>query len=118
MGAPPTPLRQWGSVTINSWAFAQLAAFIEYKARRVGVPLVYVDPAYTSQECSRCHHIDKRNRPNQAESAPPPPKPSAGRAASRGGSPGSGRDRSYHELDQLDLRRQIYNKAPIRRSGP
>ncbi|MBZ9640517.1 RNA-guided endonuclease TnpB family protein [Streptomyces sp. PSKA30] len=54
-------------VTINSWAFAQLGAFIEYKARRVGVPVVYVDPAYTSQECSRCHHIDKRNRPNQAE---------------------------------------------------
>lgn len=54
-------------VTINSWAFAQLGAFIEYKARRAGVPVVYVSPAYTSQECSRCHHIDKRNRPNQAD---------------------------------------------------
>lgn len=53
-------------VTINSWAFAQLGAFIAYKARRAGVPVVYVDPAYTSQECSRCHHVDKRNRPNQA----------------------------------------------------
>lgn len=53
-------------VTINSWAFAQLGAFIAYKARRAGVPLVYVDPAYTSQMCSRCHHVDKRNRPNQA----------------------------------------------------
>ncbi|MFF5014013.1 RNA-guided endonuclease InsQ/TnpB family protein [Streptomyces sp. NPDC001165] len=54
-------------VTINSWAFGQLGAFIEYKARRVGVPVVHVTPAYTSQECSHCHHIDKRNRPNQAE---------------------------------------------------
>ncbi|AWT44130.1 MULTISPECIES: RNA-guided endonuclease InsQ/TnpB family protein [Streptomyces] len=53
-------------VTINSWAFGQLAAFITYKARRAGVPLVHVSPAYTSQECSRCHHIDKRNRPSQA----------------------------------------------------
>jgi IS605 OrfB family transposase len=53
-------------VTINSWAFAQLGAFIEYKARRAGVPLVHVSPAYTSQECSQCHHIDKRNRPSQA----------------------------------------------------
>ncbi|MGW0626043.1 RNA-guided endonuclease InsQ/TnpB family protein [Streptomyces sp. NPDC002758] len=53
-------------VTINSWAFGQLAAFIAYKARRAGVPLVHVNPAYTSQECSQCHHIDKRNRPSQA----------------------------------------------------
>ncbi|MER6630430.1 transposase [Streptomyces sp. NPDC000987] len=53
-------------VTINSWAFHQLGAFIAYKARRAGVPLVHVNPAYTSQECSRCHHIDRRNRPSQA----------------------------------------------------
>jgi IS605 OrfB family transposase len=53
-------------VTIHSWAFAQLGAFIAYKARRAGVPVVHVHPAYTSQECSRCHHIDKRNRPAQA----------------------------------------------------
>lgn len=53
-------------VTINSWAFGQLTDFIAYKARRAGVPLVHVHPAYTSQECSRCHHVDKRNRPSQA----------------------------------------------------
>ncbi|MGW0992510.1 RNA-guided endonuclease InsQ/TnpB family protein [Streptomyces sp. NPDC002520] len=53
-------------VTINSWAFAQLGDFIAYKARRAGVPLVHVSPAFTSQECSRCHHVDKRNRPSQA----------------------------------------------------
>ncbi|MFJ8603366.1 RNA-guided endonuclease InsQ/TnpB family protein [Streptomyces shenzhenensis] len=54
-------------VAINSWAFGQLGEFIAYKARRAGVPLVHVSPAFTSQECSRCHHIDKRNRPSQAE---------------------------------------------------
>lgn len=53
-------------VTLHSWAFRQLGQFIVYKARRAGVPVVYVDPAHTSQECSRCHHIDKRNRPSQA----------------------------------------------------
>ncbi|MGW2565372.1 RNA-guided endonuclease InsQ/TnpB family protein [Streptomyces sp. NPDC001537] len=53
-------------VTINSWAFGQLGEFVAYKARRAGVPLVHVSPAFTSQECSRCHHIDKRNRPSQA----------------------------------------------------
>ncbi|MER7894980.1 zinc ribbon domain-containing protein [Streptomyces sp. NPDC096046] len=53
-------------VTIHSWAFAQLGAFIAYRARRAGVPVVYVHPAHTGQECSRCPHIDKRNRPTQA----------------------------------------------------
>ncbi|MFI7401370.1 zinc ribbon domain-containing protein [Streptomyces sp. NPDC049541] len=28
--------------------------------------MVDVDPAYTSQECSQCHHIDRRSRPSQA----------------------------------------------------
>ncbi|MER6956544.1 transposase [Streptomyces sp. NPDC000618] len=53
-------------VTLHSWAFHQLGQFIVYKARWAGVPVVYVDPCYTSQECSRCHHVDKRNRPSQA----------------------------------------------------
>lgn len=51
--------------TFHSWAFAQLAAFITYKAHAAGVPVQIVDPAYTSQECSGCGHIDKRNRPTQ-----------------------------------------------------
>nr|WP_308404103.1 transposase [Streptomyces sp. SKN60] len=42
---------------------------IACKAKRAGVPLVYVNPAYTSQECSLCHHIDRRNRPAQARFA-------------------------------------------------
>ena len=28
--------------------------------------MVYVDPAYTSQACSRCGHISKKNRSDQA----------------------------------------------------
>lgn len=59
-------LRKPQRATLHSWAFAQLGAFIAYKAERAGVPVVYVDPAYTSQECSGCHYIDKRNRPSQA----------------------------------------------------
>ena len=38
----------------NQWSFAQLASFIQYKAALRGVPVVEVDPAYSSQECSRC----------------------------------------------------------------
>lgn len=52
--------------TLHSWAFRQLGEFIAYKARRAGVPVLYVDPAYSSRECSHCHHIDQRNRPSQA----------------------------------------------------
>lgn len=50
---------------LHSWAFAQLGQYITYKAERAGVPVVFVDPAYTSQECHLCHHIDRKNRRTQ-----------------------------------------------------
>lgn len=31
-------------------------------AQRAGVPLVFVDPAYTSQTCAECGRVDKRDR--------------------------------------------------------
>lgn len=52
--------------TLNSWAFRQLGDFIAYKAEQAGVPLTWVNPAYTSQTCSECGHRDKRNRTDQA----------------------------------------------------
>ncbi|MFD7185133.1 RNA-guided endonuclease InsQ/TnpB family protein [Streptomyces sp. NPDC059904] len=58
-------LRKPQRVQLHSWAFAQLGDFIVYKARRAGVPLVFVDPAYTSQTCAECGHVDKRNRVDQ-----------------------------------------------------
>ena len=45
----------------NQWAFAQLETFIRYKAALRGVPVLSVDPAYTSQTCSRCGTIQKPN---------------------------------------------------------
>lgn len=59
-------LRRPQRAALHSWAFAQLGAFLGYKARRVGVAFVEVDCAYTSQTCSRCGHVDKRNRRSQA----------------------------------------------------
>ncbi|MFI6564229.1 RNA-guided endonuclease InsQ/TnpB family protein [Streptomyces sp. NPDC050534] len=58
-------LRKPQRVALHSWAFAQLGEFIVYKAKRAGVPLVFVDPAYTSQTCAECGHVDKRNRVDQ-----------------------------------------------------
>jgi len=52
--------------TLASWAFAQLRAFLTYKAALAGVVLVAVDPRNTSRECPECGCIDKRNRPSQA----------------------------------------------------
>ncbi|MGW2702486.1 RNA-guided endonuclease InsQ/TnpB family protein [Streptomyces sp. NPDC001340] len=59
-------LRKPQRATHSSWSFGQLEAFIAYKARRAGVPVVYVDPAYTSRTCAECGHLDRANRVSQA----------------------------------------------------
>jgi putative transposase len=51
----------------HSWSFNQLRQFLTYKAAIAGVPIVWVDPAYTSQECPICHSISKANRPTRDE---------------------------------------------------
>lgn len=48
--------------SLNSWSFYQLQAMIEYKSKKYGVPIAYVEPQYTSQRCSRCGHIEAKNR--------------------------------------------------------
>ena len=52
---------------LHNWSFGQLRAFVEYKAKRAGIPCTTVDPRYTSQECGECGYIDKRNRKSQSE---------------------------------------------------
>lgn len=50
---------------LRNWSYYQLQEFIKYKAKREGIEVVYVDPAYTSQTCSICGNVDKENRPTQ-----------------------------------------------------
>lgn len=44
----------------NSWAFYQLRWMFEYKGLQAGIPVVKVNPAYTSQTCHQCLHIGVR----------------------------------------------------------
>jgi IS605 OrfB family transposase len=39
---------------LGNWSWRQLQVFVEYKAEAYGKTVVYVNPAYTSQTCSRC----------------------------------------------------------------
>ncbi len=52
--------------TLHSWSFAQLQAFVSYKALGAGVPVHRVDPRNTSRTCPKCGCIDKANRKTQA----------------------------------------------------
>jgi putative transposase len=45
---------------VNGWAFYQLKDFLTYKALQAGIPLVLVDPAYTSQTCHICGNQGNR----------------------------------------------------------
>jgi len=45
----------------SQWSFYQLETFIKYKAALLGAPVIYVNPAYTSQTCSKCGSLNKPN---------------------------------------------------------
>ena len=46
----------------HQWAHRKLVQFIEYKANEEGLSVVFVDPAYTSRQCSECGHEAADNR--------------------------------------------------------
>ncbi len=51
---------------LANWGFAQLRAFLGYKAALSGVPVVPVDPRHTSQRCPSCGCVSQDNRPTQS----------------------------------------------------
>lgn len=49
----------------NNWY--SLMLHIKYKAERLGNHLLLIDPAYTSQTCSKCGYVSKDNRLTQSK---------------------------------------------------
>ncbi|MFS1516095.1 RNA-guided endonuclease TnpB family protein [Bacillus sp. SCS-151] len=54
------------SIFLRNWSYYDLQEKIENKAVEEGIEVVYINPDYTSQRCSKCGKIDKQNRPNQS----------------------------------------------------
>ena len=57
--------RMPGAKAFHAWAFRRLYEYVEYKATEFGMSTTQVDPAYTSQRCSKCGHTERGNRPKQ-----------------------------------------------------
>jgi putative transposase len=47
---------------ISSWPFYEFERCLSYKAEAQGIEVAHVTPEYTSQQCSKCHVINKGNR--------------------------------------------------------
>ena len=58
--------RRTQRATLHSWAFAQLQAFIAYKAQLSSVRVHRVEPRNTSRTCPKCGHVAKANRRTQS----------------------------------------------------
>ena len=49
------------------WPFASLEAKIRHVASKQGIRVETINAAYTSQQCSRCGHVARANRPSQTQ---------------------------------------------------
>ncbi|MDR3770115.1 MAG: transposase [Sutterella sp.] len=47
---------------LHRWPFRELQEMIVHKAAREGIEVVFVDPRYTSQTCSKCKALGKRRK--------------------------------------------------------
>ena len=47
---------------LQRWTYSNLLNRLKLRCEREGVLLVRVDPAYTSQTCSKCRNKDKKSR--------------------------------------------------------
>jgi putative transposase len=52
---------------LRNWSYYDLQQKIKYKADEVGIKVILINPAYTSQTCSHCGFVDKKNRKSQED---------------------------------------------------
>ena len=50
------------SKNLHGCSFFELQSFVKYKAERNGIKVIFVNPAYSSQTCSKCGCVKKQNR--------------------------------------------------------
>ena len=55
------------SFILRNWSYADLQRDVKYKAERLGIRIVKVDPFHTSQTCSQCGHYEGGQRISQSE---------------------------------------------------
>lgn len=52
---------------LRNWSYFPLQTMIKYKAERVGIKVVSIDPYHTSQTCSSCGHYEEGQRKSHTE---------------------------------------------------
>ena len=52
---------------LSVWSYYELQQMIKYKAERENIIVRFINPAYTSQKCSKCGHTHEDNRKTQAQ---------------------------------------------------
>ena len=66
MNNDPAFARRWNKNRLNremlSFPFGRFTSLMRYKMQRENHVFIQVDPAYTSQTCHVCHHVEKANR--------------------------------------------------------
>jgi putative transposase len=50
---------------LRNWSYYELQSMLEYKAKREGIEIKYIDPYHTSQTCAVCGHYEQGQRTEQ-----------------------------------------------------
>ena len=59
---PPRGSSNYCESSFDNASFFHLQCQVERNARKAGIPVIYVNPAYTSKRCSRCGGFGRRYR--------------------------------------------------------